>query len=364
MPNFQPLGMMPMKFDLPSSSKVYETNHGLQVSADSREILNLLPAESVDLIVTSPPFALLRQKSYGNEDQGDYVAWLAEFGQAAYRVLKQTGSFVLDLGGAYERGKPVRSLYNFRVLIDFCDRLKYNLAEEFFWYNPAKLPSPIEWVNKRKIRAKDAVNTVWWFSKGEYPKADVTKVLTPYSDRMKTLLKNPGKFYRPKERPSGHDIAAAFGKENGGAIPSNLLQIPNTESTSHYLRMCKLLEKEGHPARFPAALPKFFIEFLTDPGDFVVDIFSGSNTTGSVAERTGRKWLSIEQDRAYAALSAVRFMEHCIESDIIEAMKWLDSGQYLKIGPAVDLSADDASDAQPMAESQGSLFKDSRTGTR
>ena len=99
----------------------------------------------------------------------DYVAWLAEFGEAALRVLKQTGSFVLDLGGAYERGKPVRSLYNFRVLIDFCDRLKYNLAEEFFWYNPAKLPSPIEWVNKRKIRAKDAVNTIWWFSKGDYP---------------------------------------------------------------------------------------------------------------------------------------------------------------------------------------------------
>ena len=180
-----------MRFELPSGKKVYETDHGLQVSGDSREMLRLLPDESVDLIVTSPPFALLRQKSYGNEGQAAYVAWLSEFGAAAQRVLKQTGSFVLDLGGAYERGKPVRSLYNFRVLLDFCDRLKYNLAEEFFWYNPAKLPSPIEWVNKRKIRVKDAVNTVWWFSKGDYPKADVTKVLAPYSERMKTLLKNP-----------------------------------------------------------------------------------------------------------------------------------------------------------------------------
>jgi site-specific DNA-methyltransferase (cytosine-N4-specific) len=353
-----------MKFDLPSSAKVYETSQGLQVSADSRAVLSSLPSESVDLIVTSPPFALLRQKSYGNEAQAGYVAWLGEFGGAAHRVLKETGSFVIDLGGAYERGKPVRSLYNFRVLIDFCDRLKYNLAEEFFWYNPAKLPSPIEWVNKRKIRAKDAVNTVWWFSKGDYPKADVTKILTPYSDRMKTLLKNPEKFYKPKERPSGHDIAAAFGKENAGAIPSNLLQIPNTESTSHYLRMCKLLGKEGHPARFPAALPKFFVKFLTDPGDVVVDIFSGSNTTGSVAEQMGRKWLSVELDRGYAALSAVRFMEHCIESDIVEAMKLLDRGQCLKINRAVDIAGNDTSDAQPMAESQGSLFKNNRTGTR
>src|SRR6185437_771852 len=220
------------------------------------------------------------QKEYGNEDQATYVDWLLGFCADVHRLLRPTGSFVLDLGGAYEKGRPVRSLYNYRVLIRLCDELGFRLAEEFFWYNPAKLPSPIEWVNKRKIRVKDAVNTVWWFSKGDFPKADVTKVLAPYSERMKTLLKNPEKFYRPKERPSGHDIAAAFGKQNGGAIPSNLLQIPNTDSNSHYLRTCKLLSKDSHPARFPEALPKFFIEFLTSPGDCVVDIFSGSNTTG------------------------------------------------------------------------------------
>jgi DNA modification methylase len=350
-----------MKFELPSDQKVYETDYGLQVSGDSRNILKLLPDESVDLIVTSPPFALLRQKSYGNEEQAAYVAWLSDFGEAAKRVLKQTGSFVLDLGGAYERGRPVRSLYNFRVLLDFCDRLKYNLAEEFFWYNPAKLPAPIEWVNKRKIRVKDAVNTVWWFSKGTYPKADVTKVLTPYSERMKTLLRNPEKFYRPKERPSGHDIAAAFGKENRGAIPSNLLQIPNTESNSHYLRMCKLLGRTSHPARFPAALPRFFIEFLTELGDCVVDIFSGSNTTGSVAEELGRNWLSIDLDREYAALSALRFMENYAGPDIVEAMTVLERGQCVKISSAGVSVADDPIDAQPVEESQGPSLKHSRT---
>jgi site-specific DNA-methyltransferase (cytosine-N4-specific) len=121
----------------------------------------------VDLIVTSPPFALLRKKTYGNEEQEDYVDWLLEFGKQAKRTLKETGSFVVDLGGAYQRGAPVRSLYNFKVLIEFCEKLGYFLAEEFFWHNPAKLPSPIEWVNKRKIRVKDSVNTVWWFSKTE-----------------------------------------------------------------------------------------------------------------------------------------------------------------------------------------------------
>lgn len=318
-------------FEFPIDSQVYATGLGTQLTGDSRELLASLPADSVDLIMTSPPFALLRQKTYGNELQADYVAWLSSFGQAAYRVLKPTGSFVLDLGGAYERGKPVRSLYNFRVLIDFCDNIGYSLAEEFFWFNPAKLPSPIEWVNKRKIRAKDAVNTVWWFSKTDFPKADVTKVLAPYSERMKTLLKNPSAFYTPKERPSGHDIAAAFGKDNGGAIPSNLLQIPNTESNSHYLRSCKTLERESHPARFPADLPKFFIQFLTDPGDVVLDIFSGSNTTGYVAEQLQRQWLSMELDRSCAALSIVRFMDESTDHDIGAAVTALEAGQHVQL---------------------------------
>jgi len=313
--------------DVPRRYQLYRTKLGLQLCADSREILAFLADESIDLIVTSPPFALLRQKSYGNKDQANYVAWLVEFGQAALRPLKKGGSFVLDLGGAYQRGRPVRSLYNYRVLIEFCDGLGYRLAEEFFWYNPAKLPSPIEWVNKRKLRAKDAVNTIWWFSKSDNPKADVTRVLTPYSDRMKTLLKDPAKFYTPKERPSGHDIAEAFGRNNGGAIPSNLLQISNTDSNSQYLRMCKALRRECHPARFPAELPRFFIQFLTDPGDIVVDIFSGSNTTGWVAEHLGRRWLSIDIDRGFAALSAVRFLDGRNEAAVRETLTYIESGQ-------------------------------------
>ncbi len=190
-----------------------------------------------------------------------------------------------------------------------CDELGFHLAEDFYWYNPSKLPSPIEWVNKRKIRAKDSVNTVWWFSKSEYPKADVSQVLTAYSDRMKKLLKDPEKYYQPKDRPSGHKISSNFGKDNGGAIPSNLLQIPNSESSSHYLKCCRKVGLKAHPARFPAKLPQFFIRFLTDPNDLVVDIFSGSNTTGMVAENERRRWISIEKDLKYTASSAFRFVD-------------------------------------------------------
>ncbi|GAA3144437.1 site-specific DNA-methyltransferase [Kribbella aluminosa] len=291
------------------SSVVYGTQLGAQIVGDSIDLLALLPEESVDLIVTSPPFALLRKKSYGNEEQSAYVQWLAGFGKAALRVLKPTGSLVLDLGHAYKRGVPVRSLYNYRVLLTFVDELGYNLAQEFFWHNPAKLPSPIEWVNKRKVRVKDSVNTIWWLSKTEHPKADVRKVLGPYSPRMTQLLKDAEGFYAPAVRPSGHDIGKGFQRNNGGSIPPNLLTLPNTESNSYYLRTCKQLELRSHPARFPAGLPRFFIQMLTDPGDLVVDIFSGSNTTGHVAELAERRWLSFELDRDFAALSALRFLE-------------------------------------------------------
>jgi DNA modification methylase len=124
---------------------------------------------------------------------------------------------------------------------------------------------------------------------------------------MQALLKNPAAFYRPKKRPSGHDISSGFGNGNGGAIPSNLLQIPNTESNSKYLRQCDEFGVRPHPARFPIKLPLFFINFLTDPGDLVVDIFSGSNTTGEAAEQTGRKWIACDSDPTYVATSAFRF---------------------------------------------------------
>lgn len=290
------------------SKPLYTTNSGKAYCGDANDLMHELPDESVDLVITSPPFALQRQKAYGNEDQDTYVNWLLSFTPEIKRILKPTGSFVLDLGGAYQSGLPVRSIYQYHVLVRMCDELGWYLAEEFFWYNSSKLPSPIEWVNKRKIRAKDSVNTLWWFSKTSSPKANVSNVLVPYSARMAKLLRNKTKYYEPALRPSGHDIGEGFNKDNGGAIPSNLLQIPNTESNSQYLRFCKLVGATGHPARFPAKLPEFFIKFLTGENDLVIDIFAGSNTTGAVAEALNRRWLAFDLDQSYLAASALRFV--------------------------------------------------------
>ena len=315
----------------------YITHKGAAYCGDSQELLTQLPDGSINLVMTSPPFALQRKKEYGNKGQDEYIDWLVEFARLVQRKLRDDGSFVLDLGGAYQKGIPARSLYNFRVPIRFCDELGFFLAEDFYWFNPSKLPSPIEWVNKRKMRAKDSVNTVWWFSKTEWPKADVTQVLAEYSDRMKKLLQDPDGFYSPKKRPSGHDIGRGFKKENKGAIPSNLLQIANSESNGKYSSRCKAVGTKQHPARFPAKLPEFFIRFLTDPEDLVVDIFAGSNTTGWVAEKEGRQWLAFDKEREYLASSSFRFLADNIDSDEMQALydeinagKMVELGEYMQ----------------------------------
>ncbi len=310
----------------------YITTCGAAYCGDSLSLLEALPDSSINLAITSPPFALQRQKAYGNKGQAEYIDWLAQFAKHVHRVLKDDGSFVLDLGGAYEKGTPTRSLYNFRVLIRFCDEIGFFFAEDFYWFNPSKLPSPIEWVNKRKMRAKDAVNTVWWFSKTEWPKANITKVLTPYSDRMKKLLEDPEAFYMPKTRPSGHEIGKGFGKDNGGAIPSNLLQIPNTESNGQYLDGCRTIGENQHPARFPAKLPEFFIDMLTEPGDVVLDIFAGSNTTGQVAQAKRRHWISFEQSREYVGTSAFRFLDkQNTQAEMQEIFDCIEAGKTVNL---------------------------------
>ncbi len=291
----------------PSQAKpqlYYSTSLGSAYLGDSLELLPQIPDKSVDLILTSPPFALKRKKDYGNEDEDKYVEWFMGFAGDLHRILKPNGSFVLDLGGAYLPGFPVRSIYQFELLVRLVREAGFFLAQEFYHYNPARLPAPAEWVNVRRIRVKDSVNVVWWLSKSQNPKADNRKVLKPYSDSMKSLLVNG---YKAKLRPSGHDISTNFSKDNGGAIPPNLLELANTESNSSYQTKCRSAGLKVHPARFPSGFAEFFIKFLTDKGDTIFDPFAGSNTTGLVAENLERRWLVSELSTEYLEGSIFRF---------------------------------------------------------
>jgi site-specific DNA-methyltransferase (cytosine-N4-specific) len=131
---------------------------------------------------------------------------------------------------------------------------------------------------------------------------------------MKRLLK---RGYKPKQRPSGHVITAKFGHDHGGAIPSSLIERGNNESNSEYIRACAEAGYRAHPARFPRALPEFFIKLLTDESAIVVDPFAGSNMTGATAESLGRRWISVEIKPEYLLSSRVRFSSLNIAADAV-----------------------------------------------
>lgn len=282
------------------------TKFGQIFLGDSLGLLQkTLKPNSVDLIVTSPPFGLVRKKSYGNEDADRYVEWFRPFAEGIRRVLKTQGSLVIDIGGAWKPGIPTRSLYHFELLITLCRDYGFHLCQEHYWWNPAKLPTPAEWVNIRRVRVKDAVNCIWWLSQVPWPKASNKRILAPYSSSMKSLLLNG---YTPKLRPSGHDISENFSKDNGGSVPPNLIALANTESNGAYQDYCRANGFPVHPARFPARIPEYFIRYLTDEDDCVVDPFAGSCVTGEVAESLKRNWVCCELSEEYLKGARARFV--------------------------------------------------------
>ena len=302
----------------------YSTPYGDAYLGDSLELLRGVRDKSVNLVITSPPYALHFQKTYGNVSKADYVEWLKPFAQEIYRVLTDDGSFVLNIGGSWNKGSPTRSLYQYKLLIALVEEVNFHLAQEFYWYNPAKMPVPAEWVTVRRVRVKDSVEHVWWLSKSKHPKASNLNVLKPYGADMLRLKQ---KGVKETVRPSGHVINSSWSQtESGGAIPSNvfeealaddLLKFGNNSANDVYTVRCKQAGLTIHPARFPASLPEFFIKMLTDKNDLVADIFAGSNTTGFVAEKLSRRWLSMELLGEYLEASKFRFqdIDGCINDD-------------------------------------------------
>ncbi len=302
------------KLEIPNFTPYFSTTQGDAYLADSLDILKALPDNSLNVVVTSPPYALHFKKEYGNAEKVDYIAWFLPFAREIFRTLADDGSFVLNIGGSYNKGTPTRSLYHFKLLIELVETVGFYLAQECFWYNPAKMPVPAEWVTVRRMRIRDSVEYVWWLSKTPWPKANNRGVLKPYSKDMERLNR---KGIEATLRPSGHHIRSSFsGIEAGGSIPPNvideelpddLLRFGNNAANDPYTKRCKEAGLKIHPARFPAALPEFFLKLLTGAGDLVLDPFAGSNTTGAVAQALDLRWIAVESVESYLEASRFRF---------------------------------------------------------
>lgn len=313
---------------------LYSTNFGKYYVNKCEKQLELLRLKGkVQLILTSPPFPLNKKKRYGNLTGKTYLEWFIKLAPLFSNLLTKNGSIVIELGNAWEKGRPVQSLLNLKALIGFLENSKANLrlCQEFICYNPARLPSPAQWVTVNRIRTIDSFTHIWWMSNSDFPKADNRKVLRPYSKSMKRLLNN--RTYNSGKRPSEHIIGSkSFLNNNKGSImhnvieaeqmdekrktrlPLNAFSIANTKSNDYFCRKCKDSGISPHPARMPLELASFFIEFLTDEEDLVLDPFAGSNTTGFCAEKLKRKWVSIEVDRDFGEQSIIRFTDPSLEA--------------------------------------------------
>ncbi|WP_414899725.1 DNA-methyltransferase [Sphingomonas flavalba] len=300
----------------------YQTNRGTMLHGRIETALTspLLQQHrgKVNLIVTSPPFPLVRKKRYGNETGEAYLQWLESLAQPLTDLLTEDGSIVIEIGNAWEEGSPIMSTLPLEALLAFKRSAKLNLCQHVICHNPARLPSPAAWVNLKRARLKDSFTHVWWMSKAEFPKADNRRVLNPYSKDMKKLLERQS--YNAGTRPSGHVISEkGFLTDHGGSIgpnvldltgehyPDALLKYTGTGWDKGYRSYCKDNGLVAHPARMQSSLSAFFIQFLTDEDDLVLDPFGGSNTTGSVAENLNRRWVSVEADRGYVDGSLGRF---------------------------------------------------------
>lgn len=307
-----------------SPELVYETPGGKLVNSRIEDFVESPEGEAlrgkVNLIITSPPFPLLTKKKYGNENGTEYLNWLKSLAPKLTALLSEDGSIVIEIGNAWEQGDPVMSTLPLEALLAFKEAAGLHLCQQIICHNPARLPSPAAWVTVNRWRLKDSYTHVWWMSKSPRPKADNRRVLTPYSKDMKRLLAR--KTYNSGKRPSGHDISpTGFLTNHGGAIaanvidladttliPDSLLRFSNTGWDANYRRYCEKHKLDPHPARMQPGLAGFFIQFLTDCDELVMDPFAGSNTTGAVAEELERSWVCVEAHRPYAEGSKGRFI--------------------------------------------------------
>lgn len=276
---------------------IFTTPEGCAIWGLAEDMASIVDHGSVRLLLTSPPYALNTRKAYGNERQDDYVDWLCRIVEALMPVMAADGSIVLNLGDAWTKNSPTVSLYQERAVIALHERLGLHLCQRLLWHNPSALPVPTNYVGIQRIRLKNAVETLWWLSPSEHPRADNRAILEPYSKRMRDLI-DAGGAGRAK-RPSGHaQREGSFSVDNGGSIAPNIFRIPNSGDHA-YVAACREAGLPVHPARMPLELARRIVSFLSEEGELVMDPFGGSGTTAKAAQDLRRLWITSDQSREY-----------------------------------------------------------------
>ena len=284
---------MNSKNDLIKFRKKYENQY---VCGDCLDILKDVPDDCIDFIMTSPPYAD-QIKNYGDAVKkikpNDYVNWFIPRAKELYRVLKETGSFVLNISDKTEGN--FQNLFVFKLVIALCEEVGFHLVRDYIWYNPATPPNIFS--RGDRGRTKKSHEYCFWFSKGEHWTFNIDPIRKPYSKSMINIIKG-NEIKRGKRnnntRPSRHSFNLNHAWDNkGGSDPGSVIVVSNTVSRGILQELCNTMGIK-HPARYPEKLVDFFLLSGTNEGDMVLDPFAGSGTTGVVAYKNKRKYLCID----------------------------------------------------------------------
>lgn len=288
---------------------IFETDQGFALWANAEDAVGLIERSSVDLILTSPPYPLLRPKPYQlreNRDAMAWISWMMRLAEQWRELLTPTGSMMVNVGPVWMPGEPRQSTYIERFLIALEDHLGLYLCQRLGWESRTKLPSPLEWVGVRRIRVKDTVEPILWVSPNpDLAKADNRRVLRPYTKSGRRSIARPEDGTR--RRPSGFSFGPSSFKDNGGAIPPAVNVSHGVGRDARYRAAERTAGRVSHPATMPEDVASFCIRLATETDDLVYDPFGGSGTTGVAAERLGRRWITSERAREYVESARIRF---------------------------------------------------------
>lgn len=288
----------------------FSTDLGVAIWGRCEEVFPGL-TESVALCVTSPPYPLRKARAYGGPTAADYTDFLCRALEPVVRSLIPGGSLVLNISNdIFEPGRPSRDLYAERLVLALHDRLGLALMDRIPWVNPSKPPAPTYWACVRKVQLVATYEPVYWFTNDpDRVRSDNRRVLEAHTARQAALHGRGGEQRQTNYGDGTCRVRpGSYGQATAGRIPRNVLTRSHTCSdTKAYRRHAQALGLPVHAAMQPTTLPDFFIRFLTEPGDLVLDPFGGTVKTGLAAERLGRRWLVTEQMGAYLRGAAELF---------------------------------------------------------
>lgn len=279
------------------------SGQGAFLWANAEDALAVIEPGSVDLLMTSPPYPLLRPREYGNLPANEWVDWMLSLCEGWCDLLAPAGSMILNIGPCWKPGIPAQQLHIERLLVRMEDQLGVHLLQRLDWHSPTKLPTPLSWVGIRRMRVTSSVEPLLWLSPNPTAKGNNLNVLRPYSPNGLRAMEKP----RTRKRPSGIQFGTRSFVDRGGSIPPSLLSAaPTGVEEVRYRRAARAHGLDPHPAILPAAVARFGILLATEPDDLVYDPFAGSGTVAVEALKLGRRALASERSRIYLEGALVR----------------------------------------------------------